>query len=761
MTTFMSNSQSYEKDTEEESIFHRCKEDEGTGSERVDGNEPTGHDRESNSSLSVMFLLAGCGLTLAILPMLISMATCTHDDYNFTYFIYFIANYVKTLYAIFFTVIWVLVLFRMKNWIVNGYVRVPPRPVHHGYNLTGDDIQDVERIQPVNQESSLKNKHLPVKTFPYAITCFGIGGFVYLTCQFLATISLRINIDGESGWIIHYIIVSSTRDVLNLFTVIIQTVFFVMFKGITLKNCTFFHYIITLIIVGELWSWFSLTIRPIQILTFESCRPFVVLGNGTYEEVIENMDTIFEPFMVEFLTICIGISFDLWYTMDKTKEQQNHFRPGIPHQDDTGSFHTPDFPNENTSEWIPLRLTSRRTNDQVELIPARNTRSGTECSCRYAVTSEVITKRNTGRRNEGVIQKIINKNTRRKTQKEDTFELLPIGNKERRSKDTTDLILQINTGRKTEDNIQQIPLKGVGKNRGRDTAKLLPLTDVTGRDENTKERIKERNTERCGCRGMRSRISWISLVVATALLPICNLVSSIAFSGSIQNTIPQMAKIPPKVCLYFSAAIWTALFLPILFVNKLATKQTKQIKTSCKLTSLKIKELVLSFTNVINYVYAFCHIFTATAILISYAPLGQDFSHMPRPSPVELLYLLIFSCFCLLENWIHTSYLLRMKSCHDAGVKLSKFDKYGLIYSIGCNLSCWAIQSLELGWVSRFSNKINADAFSLDFLSAYGDSTTRVLILVAYPTMCFYRFHAAVFACEILKDYKTIPLDNS
>ena len=201
----------------------------------------------------------------------------------------------------------------------------------------------------------------------------------------------------------------------------------------------------------------------------------------------------------------------------------------------------------------------------------------------------------------------------------------------------------------------------------------------------------------------------------------------------------------PLISIYILKGITMTLYAPVLVISTLSFRRSVGTRVQWRLSSLKVQELVLIFTNTVNYIHNFFHVFVILSILVT-AVYSNHFGHVE-----QYIFLLIFSCFSIAETCAHTSYLLRMKSLHDCGKKLSNLDKYGLIYSIGTNISCWMMQSLKLGWIA---SSADMSVYSPEFVQAFGDVTARLIVLMTYPIMSFYRFHAAVFAYEIFKDIK-------
>ena len=563
-------------------------------------------------SLSLMFVLGGCGGVLAILPIVAKLIACNgsgRSEVNIV--INLTANLVKIVYALLLTFLWILVLCRMKHWIATGYITLQSSSVQNVCSLEGGLLQNQGPSIAEAGNHSTSHIQLPLlrhqnqKAFRLAIVFFGTGGTIHLICQALFHTSIRISyiIFRFRNPIIYamQIFASTFLDLFNIVSLIVQMFVFTKFQGAKLRSCKVSHSFIALFIVGNLWTWLTLTMTPIDVLTHNKvCLVHFNITNieSHFQIVIENITNVSEPFMVEFLTICMGILFDLWSTMDETQNKSTSREP---------------------TTRIHHRLHSvEETNDK------------------------------------GTLHYI--------------------------------------TGR-----------------RGKFTKKI------------------------------RSGL----LTVVLLLLPFFNFVLSVIFSGQFKHF---SIKPPSHIGIYILKGITMTLYAPILVISTLSFRHSVPTRVRWRLSLLKVQELVLIFTNTVNYIHNFFHVFVILSIFVTAAAYSSHLGHAE-----QYMFLLIFACFSVAETCAHTSYLLRMKSLHDCGKKLTNLDKYGLIYSIGTNISCWMMQSLKLGWIASTADM---SVYSPEFVQVFGDYTARLIVLMTYPIMSFYRFHAAVFAYEIFKDIK-------
>ena len=162
-------------------------------------------------------------------------------------------------------------------------------------------------------------------------------------------------------------------------------------------------------------------------------------------------------------------------------------------------------------------------------------------------------------------------------------------------------------------------------------------------------------------------------------------------------------------------------------------------KLRFKPTSLACSEIVLIGTHTVSYVYFFFRFFAALSLLSSYE------SYMGKNS--DLVFVMIYSGLCMLDTWCATFYILAMKSLQRSGRKMTNLDKFGLTYNAVIHLSEWAITSLYHEWAPKSSHYLIPD-----LEATFGDATVRLVTLVMYPMIDFYRFHAAVVCFEIGRD---------
>ncbi len=70
---------------------------------------------------------------------------------------------------------------------------------------------------------------------------------------------------------------------------------------------------------GGVWAWLTRTLGPLYFFT-EDCANGTDTHNDSHALQIygklENVESLLKPIVVEFSVICIGILFNMWYSMD-------------------------------------------------------------------------------------------------------------------------------------------------------------------------------------------------------------------------------------------------------------------------------------------------------------------------------------------------------------------------------------------------------------------------------------------------------------
>ncbi|XP_072021596.1 uncharacterized protein [Amphiura filiformis] len=295
----------------------------------------TGESHESyNASLMIIFLLGSCGAAVSLLPIMVS---CTHNSQRFVNHIYNLSYVFKGIYVCMATAFCTFGLFKRKRWIREGRIRVSSNTALIGIsdNMNNSDIsrcssheddnsiaESQDTIQELDKRPRSHQAHVS-----YAVVGFGIGGIVYLICKPTSTLYTHLK-QGDPFLNSSFGIYAIILDVLYVASFSVQIVFYARFKGVALQGCAMFHCFIALMITGELWAWFTLTLFPIYHFTEDCSNKSTPSGSSsnltnknTTDDIVlvllENFESLLKPFLGEFLIISLGILFNLWGTMDK------------------------------------------------------------------------------------------------------------------------------------------------------------------------------------------------------------------------------------------------------------------------------------------------------------------------------------------------------------------------------------------------------------------------------------------------------------
>ena len=113
------------------------------------------------------------------------------------------------------------------------------------------------------------------------------------------------------------------------FIVVIQMAFFKAFDGITFKSRPMIHNALAVWIAADWWGWFAMTATPLIMLITASPN---YVTNSTYDSrtnesymcsdkqtelfrFVKVLETYLQPLNIEYLTVSIGVLFQLWGTM--------------------------------------------------------------------------------------------------------------------------------------------------------------------------------------------------------------------------------------------------------------------------------------------------------------------------------------------------------------------------------------------------------------------------------------------------------------
>ena len=189
------------------------------------------------------------------------------------------------------------------------------------------------------------------------------------------------------------------------------------------------------------------------------------------------------------------------------------------------------------------------------------------------------------------------------------------------------------------------------------------------------------------------------------------------------------------IILWCAICLLCHLILILFFIP--TCRAMRKYKLRLKLTTLTCSEIVLIGTHTVSYIYCFFRFFATLSLLTS-----------PESSVrnATLIFIMIYSGLGMVDTWIATYYILAMKRLQRSGWRMTNFEEFGLAYNAAVHLSQWAITGLSHEWTP------SSAVYQVPALVAtFGDVAIRIVLLVVYPIIEFYRFHAAVVCFEIKK----------
>ena len=238
-------------------------------------------------------------------------------------------------------------------------------------------------------------------------------------------------------------------------------------------------------------------------------------------------------------------------------------------------------------------------------------------------------------------------------------------------------------------------------------------------------------SERCGETQASSTVTRRVIFIIPLLLPLFNVILYVV--GHYVPYIHRGVSVPIVLWLVIYFLCHLLLILFFITTRRAMRKYTLRLK----LTSMTCSEIVLIGTHTVTYVYYFFRFFAALSLLSSTESNVRN---------TKVIFIMIYSGLGMVDTWCATYYILAMKRLQLFGWKMTNFDKFGVIYNAAVHLSQWAITGLAHEWTPQTT------VYQVPALVAtFGNEAIRIVLLVVYPIIEFYRFHAAVLCIEIEK----------
>ena len=180
---------------------------------------------------------------------------------------------------------------------------------------------------------------------------------------------------------------------------------------------------------------------------------------------------------------------------------------------------------------------------------------------------------------------------------------------------------------------------------------------------------------------------------------------------------------------------------PILF----APLNLLMVIAICKLNKSKIcfrkskhftsTDYLLLFTSSALFVYSILHIFSQIGLFVARS----------KVDTFRIAFKILFwVSIAIGYTWGQTQLIMTAQYVRRSQQELSKFLRFTLIYLVSVNLELWICGSILHKWVENY-------AHDAELKVLFGESNTKVILLILLPFWDIYSFHSAVVAYNILK----------
>ena len=260
----------------------------------------------------LVFLLGSAAVALAFAPVMISSSKnpsmVSTNARNVTQPVHVVCSISMSALCLYFVI-------KKNTWKSSGRVKFierKPQRVNSSrssYNSFNGQISN--SVSPQHQ------------TIPFLqMVVFGVGACLWLTFSILNDIYTI----GRS----YEHVISSSDKFIYMISIVFHMAFLAKYAGAILPNSSLFHYSIALMIADKVWVWLTVTLSDLvhvsqQLSGNSSLYPIHPIGNccnlttlntsseTMFFKVVDVCMIFLEPFFIEFLTISIGVLFNLWH----------------------------------------------------------------------------------------------------------------------------------------------------------------------------------------------------------------------------------------------------------------------------------------------------------------------------------------------------------------------------------------------------------------------------------------------------------------
>ena len=221
-----------------------------------------------------------------------------------------IGDITMCLYGLVMVVVLVLFVLRRKRWItvVNGEHRGSVQQTMLNATPYAENNAKLLGVMKSLYARCHKNKLI-------GLIVFGIGTSASLAVEMLHRYYCWLNWLSPGNSFPNPSILFAGGLIIVLW--IAQFSFLVTYSGKILQKSVLFYYLIAILIIGNIWILLFITFEPLidVICGKHTCIPKTESNGTSSSDIVDKARHLLEPFVVEFLTISLGVLFGLFNKM--------------------------------------------------------------------------------------------------------------------------------------------------------------------------------------------------------------------------------------------------------------------------------------------------------------------------------------------------------------------------------------------------------------------------------------------------------------
>ena len=283
----------------------------------------------------MLVILVACGgLTLAILPALITSSTYSPDRMFKN--IQVVTQTVHFWCTVSLCTVSLWFIWKRQQWKNSGtivFLAQDELSICNNHQNSYSNESTFENNVTVSAANMVNGQQIysMYHTVPYfQIVIFGIGCGLWLLCKVVHILFFDLDEEMSFGY---REVMDVTDNSIYLVLILIQIIFFTKFDNVVFPNKRLFHYSFAMMIADKMWVWLLVTLRHYVKLSSggENCTHEENHQNNTGNSTILspfhtaiNMSLLFlEPFFLEFLNLSVCVLFHLWNLSGTNVTRQN------------------------------------------------------------------------------------------------------------------------------------------------------------------------------------------------------------------------------------------------------------------------------------------------------------------------------------------------------------------------------------------------------------------------------------------------------